>query len=209
MATPKPTTIPRVPTETAMWEGTAAFDPSVLGKLSRTWIIFWERIFSGAVSTTTQTLEEKLRLLVQGQRAAEQKGPFQRTILLKDTTVGNDIADHVTVYGTLNGENVNVYLVTGVLRKSITADLTLRVNINGTALGTFTIPLATTPDTVISFKSFTTETLPDKGVLTWDVLASDGQMDVAGVASFTVLWQPSIQFEADGVASALWYGTKY
>lgn len=199
MATQKPTTIPRVPVDTAMWEGTAAFDPAVLGKLSRTWIIFWERIFSGAVKAATQyaaSLELK--------RTPGQVGPFQRTILLKDTTVGDDIADHVTVYGTLNGKTNTVYLVTGVLRKSITADLTLRVKVNGSLIGSFTIPLATAPDSVVSFNSFTTPTLPDKAVLTWDVVASDGQMDAYGVASFTVLWTPSVEFEADGVASVLW-----
>ena len=187
-----------------MWEGTAAFDPAVLGKLSRTWIIFWERIFKGAVKAAyeySSGLEAKLR--------AGQVGPFQRTILLKDTAAGNDIADHVTVYGTLYGKSNTVYLVTGVLRKSITADLTLRVNVNGAEVGTFTIPLATTPDSVVSFNIFTTPTLPDKSVLTWDVLtwdvlASDGQMDGAGIASFTVLWTPSVEFEADGVASVSW-----
>ena len=87
--------------------------------------------------------------------------------------------------------------------------LTLRVNVNGAQVGTFTIPLATTPDSVVSFNIFTTPTLPDKSVLTWDVLtwdvlASDGQMDGAGIASFTVLWTPSVEFEADGVASVSW-----
>jgi len=114
MATPKPTTIPRVPTDTAMWEGTAAFDPSVLGKLSRTWIIFWERIFSGAVKAAVSQVSLQQQAI---RKAGGQIGPCHRTMLLKDTTVGDDIDDDVTVYGTLNGRSNTVYLVTGVLRK--------------------------------------------------------------------------------------------
>ena len=143
--------------------------------LSRTWIIFFERTFKGGAA-----------------------GPFQRTILIKDTTVGDDIADHVTVYGQLPEprQTYDILKVTGVLRKEITSDLTLRINVvsknlTSAVIGTFTIPLATAINTVISFnlKTLITATVPDGGVLTWDITASDGSKDNSGVASFTIEWQ--------------------
>lgn len=116
---------------------------------------------------------------------------FQRTLLLKDTTVGNDIADHVTCFG---GGTHTAILVTGVLRKAIASDLTVRIkNVSGlgnVTVGTFTIPLATPIDTPVRFTSFTNAVLPDMSTFTWDVTASDGSQDAAGIASFTIEWQP-------------------
>ncbi len=163
-----------------MFEGTPAsqsspgFDTKLLGRLSRTWIKFWEQIDQ-----------------IGGGGAA---GPWQRTLLLKNATVGNDIADHVTCYGPVPGVTHTIILVTGVLRKAITADLTVRINnvADGTTneVGTFTIPSTTPVDTVVSFTSFTTSSAPDLSVFTWDVTASDASIDAAGVASFTIEWQP-------------------
>src|SRR4051812_47485601 len=114
---------PRVPIQTPMFNEpeTQAFT------VSRTWVIFFEKLFRGQGS------------------GGKGKGPFQRTLLLKDTTVGNDIADHVTVWGT----DGKIRRVTGVLRKVITSDLTVRVKIDGVTLGSFTIPLATAVDTPV------------------------------------------------------------
>lgn len=116
---------------------------------------------------------------------------FQRTLLLKDTTVGNDIADHVTVYG---GGAHTATLVTGTLRKAIAADLTVRINNVSPAgtvvVGTFTIPSATPVDTPVEFSGFTTWSLPEMSVFTWDVTASDGSKNSAGIASFTIEWTP-------------------
>jgi hypothetical protein len=116
---------------------------------------------------------------------------LQRTLLLKSTTVGNDIADHVTCYG---GGAHTAILVTGTLRKAIAADLTVRINNVSPAgtvvVGSFTIPSATAVDTPVKFTSFTTSALPDLSVFTWDVTASDGSADPAGIASFTIEWNP-------------------
>jgi hypothetical protein len=57
-------------------------------------------------------------------------------------------------------------------------------------VGTFTIPLATPIDTPVRFTSFTNAVLPDMSTFTWDVTASDGSQDAAGIASFTIEWQP-------------------
>lgn len=121
-------------------------------------------------------------------------GPFQRTLLLKNTTVGNDIADHVTCYGPIPGVTHTALLVTGVLRKAIVSDLTVRINNvspDGTVVvGTYTLPAATPVDTPQLSTVFTNSSLPDMSVFTWDVLASDGSTDPAGVASCTIEWQP-------------------
>jgi hypothetical protein len=146
---------PRVPIQTPMFDE--------VGNLTRTWVIFFERL---------------------GMRAAAAADIFERTLLLKDTTVGNDIADHVTVYAAGTAQRI-----VGVLRKPITADLTVRVNLNGTALITITIPSATAIDTPVESTAFASTALADGDVLTWDVTASDGSQDKAGIASFTLEWK--------------------
>ena len=121
-------------------------------------------------------------------------GPFQRTLLLKNLMAGYDIADHVTCYGPIPGATHTALLVTGVLRKAILSDLTVRINNvspDGTVVvGTYTIPAATPVDTPQVSSVFTNSSLPDMSVFTWDVLASDGSTDPAGVASCTIEWQP-------------------
>lgn len=165
-----------------MFEGTPesqsspGFDAKLLGRLSRTWIKFWEQIDQ-----------------LGGGGAG---GPYQRTLLIKNTAVANDIADHVTCYGPVPGVAHTVILVTAVLRKAITADLVVRVNnVSGATtnvVGTFTIPAATAVDTVLSFAGadITTATCPDLSVFTWDITASDSSSDSGGVCSLTVVWQP-------------------
>lgn len=163
------TVIPQVPIRSPMWDGPGM---ASLGNLTRTWIYFFERRFGGSGSGTGG-------------------GPFQRTLLLKDTTVGNDIADHVTIWVAGTAASVQA-----VLRKAITVDLTVRINVTvsgiTTALGTFTIPHTTAVNAALTFAStsFTgSTTFPVLGVLSWDVTASDGSKDGAGIASFSVLWQ--------------------
>jgi hypothetical protein len=108
-----------------------------------------------------------------------------RTLLLKNSSIGTDIADHVIVQA--DGEGVSI---TGVLRIAISADLTVRVNKNGLAIITITIPAATPIDTPITVTTFTNDPEPfvDGEVLSWDVTASGGEVDAAGVASFTLEW---------------------
>lgn len=120
-------------------------------------------------------------------------GPFQRTLLIRNTAVANDIADHLTCWGP--SASHTVVEVRGVLRKAIASDLTLRINsvLAGvtSVIGTFTIPSSTGTDTPVNWTSgFTTTALQDQSVFTWDITASDGSTDPAGVASFTIEWQP-------------------
>jgi len=105
-------------------------------------------------------------------------------LLLKDTTVANNVADHVPIY-----QAGNVVRVIGVLRRAITANLTVRVNMNGHNLVTMTIPKTKGVDQPVVAVAPAPENAPDLAVLSWDVLASDGSIDAAGVASFTVEWQ--------------------
>ena len=106
-----------------------------------------------------------------------------RTLLLKDTTVGNDIADHLTVQ-----EDGTGLVIKAVLRKAVTSDLTVRVKKEGTSIGIVTIPAATLVDQVITLDISTVMFVKDE-VLSWDVITSDGSQDLAGVASVTVEWE--------------------
>lgn len=153
---------PRVPIQTDM------FDDLEAQRLSRTWIIFFERL---------------------GQIVSSGGGPFHRTLLLKDTAVGDDIADVVPVY--VAGSAVRII---GVLRKAITDDLTVRVRYRTVddptinELVTITIPSATAIHEPVIETGFLETALSDLVIFLWDVTASDGQSDAAGVASFTLQW---------------------
>lgn len=138
------------------------------GLLTRTWIIFFERL--------GRTWDEEKE-----EPGTGGGGLFHRTLLLKDTATGSDVADHVTAYGT-----GTAHRVVGVLRKAIDSDLTVRVNLNGGMLAEITIPAATAINTPIVVT--TTADITDGDVFSWDVVASDGSTDKAGVAAFTVDW---------------------
>jgi hypothetical protein len=109
---------------------------------------------------------------------------FVRTLLIKDTTVGTDVADHVTIFA-----SGTAMRLTGVLRKQIMADLVLQVNLNGAAFIAATIPQATAVDSVLTFNEFATVALADGSVLSAGISASDGTADVNGIASFTLEWE--------------------
>ena len=110
--------------------------------------------------------------------------------MLKNTAVGNNIADNVTEYP---GAARTVIVVTAALRLAIASDLTIRINAvspsGSVVVGSFTIPSATAVATMLQFSTFVTSSLADGSVFTWDVLASDGSTDGDGVASFTVWYQ--------------------
>jgi hypothetical protein len=110
---------------------------------------------------------------------------FPRTLLLKNTATGNDIADWVIAQ-----KPGTAFQVTGVLRKAITANLVVRINVNRAPFIVCTINQTTQPGTPLTWTSFATNGVLAAGdVFSWDVLASDGSSDAAGIASFTVLWQ--------------------
>ena len=167
----------RVPVQTPMFDGTPDFTkPFPFGmRLNRTWIKFWEQLNE-----------------IGGSGGGE--GPFHRTLLLKNTTVGDDIADRVPLYGPVPGVAHTIILVRAVLRLAITADLTVQirnVSSGGTVVvGSFTVPAATAVNTIVDFTSFTTADVDDASSFIFDVTASDGSTDPAGVASFTIEWQP-------------------
>jgi hypothetical protein len=109
------------------------------------------------------------------------RGPYIRTLLIKDATIGNDIADHVPIYVAAKAVRV-----IGVLRKVIASDLIVRVKLNGATLITLTIPHTTAIDVAVTSTAFVSTTLADLSVLSWDITASDGSKDANGVASVTV-----------------------
>ena len=151
---------PRVPIQTPFFDE--------YGNLTRTWIIFFERL---------------------GQAQAG-GGPYHRTLLLKNAPVGDNIADVVPVY--VAGAAVRII---GVLRTAITADLTVRVRYKTVAdptiseLVSITIPSDTAINTPITETAFLTTALADLVLFFWDVTESDNQTDAGGVASFTLQWE--------------------
>ena len=152
---------PRVPIQTPMFDE--------YGNLTRTWVIFFERL---------------------GMTTAGGGGPYHRTLLLKNSTVGDNIADVTPVY--VAGAAVRMI---GVLRKAITADLTVRVRYKTVDdatihdLVTITIPSDTAINTPVSETGFLATALADLVIFLWDVTESDGQQDAGGVASFTLQWE--------------------
>ena len=113
---------------------------------------------------------------------------FAAELSLKDLTVGNDIAPHAIVYhagATTRG--------LAVLRKIITADLTVRILQNTVEIVTITIPATTAINTVLEFAVATGSpavcaVFADKDVLSADILESDGQTDKNGIATITIEW---------------------
>lgn len=99
--------------------------------------------------------------------------------LCKDTTVGNDIADHQVIIAAGVAQRV-----IGTLRKAISADLVVRINVSGSPCLTMRIPMATLVNSVLVSKGFAITQLKDLQVTTWDVISSDGSTDKDGVASF-------------------------
>lgn len=124
-----------------------------------------------------------------------------RTLLLKDTATGDDIADHLTVQESGVGTNVKA-----VLRKAIASDLTVEVVKNGTVIATITIPHATAVDHVITVDIHSVNFVEDD-VLSWNITASDGSADIAGVASFTVEWKK--QSAVTGSFASGWIDLSY
>lgn len=138
--------------------------------LSRTWMIFFERLRSIEGESTTPG----------------EAGPdlIWRTLLLKDTTVGDDVADHVTAQATGTALRFE-----GVLRVPIIGTLAVRVRRNGTLFCVLSIPATTDVDNVVSIDSFSAPLITVGDIFAWDVTASDGSVDPAGVASFTLYWE--------------------
>jgi hypothetical protein len=140
------------------------------------------RMFLSSYNQTTDTESEQVLLDVEiDGNPFGGGGPYIRTLLIKDTTIGNDIADHVPIF--IKSKAVRVI---GVLRKAITSDLTVRVKLSGVALITLTIPHTTVIGVAVTSTAFVTTALADLSVLSWDITASDGSKDANGVASLTV-----------------------
>ena len=112
-----------------------------------------------------------------------------RTLLVKVSALGNNIADNATIYAGGTASRV-----VGVLRLPITSPLTVRINrITGgvsNPLIVCGIPSATAVGSPVAFSLFTNNPQPllDGDVLTFDILGSDGQADPNGVAAFTLQW---------------------
>ncbi len=120
-----------------------------------------------------------------------------RTFLVKDSTVGTSIADHVPVILPIATPSPRTYQVgTGmeiaaILGVVITADLQVKINkkpLSGpTTSWTITIPMATAVDDILT-TVIDTDQFHYHDIFSADVIASDGQIVPRGVASFTIVW---------------------
>ena len=145
-------------------------------RLTRTWYIFFQQL-ARRIRLNSDSIKEI-------EAPAPGAGPFVRTLVLKDTTVGDDIADHVPAYKAGTAARV-----VGVLRKPVTADLKVRIKKNGSIFVLITIAASTPVDTPVEQIFFTGGTaIADKDVFSFDVTASDGSKDIAGIATFTLEW---------------------
>lgn len=136
----------------------------------------------GTLSRPWQNYFDQLNRTAQS-AVAKNAVPFLRTLDIADTTVANNIAPQVVAQGA--GQ---VTFLRAVLRKAISADLSMRVNVNGALFATLTIPLATLVGAVIASTPSPTLLIADADVLSWDITASDGSKDANGIASLSVMW---------------------
>jgi hypothetical protein len=123
---------------------------------------------------------------------------FWRTIDINNTTPGLNIAPNLTVQGT--GKGIKI---AGVLRKAITANLVVRVNVAGVELGTLTIPSSTHIKTKVE-TSIATKTLVEGTIMTWDIVSSDSSRDADSIASITVEWGSVTQITIMGQWKGPW-----
>ena len=107
---------------------------------------------------------------------------FWRVFDIHKTTIGDNVGPVLTVQET--GPGIKI---TAVLRKEISADLVVRVNLAGNELDTITIPETTEVDTEVSI-SIKTKHLVKGQAISWDITGSDGSFDAQGVATVTVMW---------------------
>lgn len=109
---------------------------------------------------------------------------YIRTLLIKDSTVGVNIADAPVI------QNDGIpFRVSAVLKTQISAPLVININVNGLLLIQCTIPNTAKLLTAIDFTNFSITSLQQDQVLTADIISSDGLIVSSGIASFTLEWQ--------------------
>lgn len=157
------TTTPRVPIQTPMYDDR--------GNLTRTWIIFFERL---------------------GLRGGEGTGagPYIRVLLLKDLTVGTDVAEHQYIFLPEGTDSGTGRRIVALLRTAITSDLVVKFrNVTaGADIATVTIPASTSVDDPVEV-DISDQTFSDKDVIAPDILASDGTFNGRGICAITLEWE--------------------
>ena len=139
------------------------------------WFSSWPTGWTGQISATW---------LLFLQRLANPE-IFWRTLILNNLAAGADIAPHVTAQASGTAQQV-----TAVLRKAITADLVVTINLNHAPLITCTVNQTTKPGVELTYTNFLTSGAIAKGdVFSWSIVASDGSTDINGVVAFTPMWQ--------------------
>lgn len=157
---------PRVPIQTPMFDSQ--------GLLTRTWIIFFERLGNWF------------------ELSGGGPGPFVRVLLLKDLTVMDDCAEHQYIFLPSASEMGTGRRIVGVLKETITADLVVRFRnvTEGADIATVTIPAATAVDEPVE-TDISDQTFHDQDVIAADITASDGSTNPQGIAALTLEWTPA------------------
>src|SRR6266568_377499 len=118
-------------------------------------------------------------------------GTYQRTVLLKDLTIGNNIADNVVIWGPVNYTGqYQAKVVEVVLRKAITQDLHVDLTMKGVVYTNIIVPHTLIPMVPMNFINFINAIFPNDGVFSANITASDGSVDIDGICSLTTLYIP-------------------
>lgn len=119
-------------------------------------------------------------------------GPIPYRCLLKNTAVGDNITDVISVYGAVVQQASKIRRIVAVLKETITEDLVVRFrNIERATLtehviGEFTLPAASAHNASVVFDEFDYPVLGDLSTLAVDIVSSDGAAAENGVASWVI-----------------------
>jgi hypothetical protein len=156
------TDITAVPVQTAFF---TSWPSGWTGALTSQWILFFQSLAKQGAGSGNEI--------------------YRARLLLNNTAAGNDIAPWITV-----DEASRAFQVNGVLRRTIAANLVVRINKNQAPFIVCTFNSTVQPGTMLTWTAFASNTALAAGdVFSFDVLASDGSSDPNGVASLSILSQ--------------------
>jgi hypothetical protein len=106
-----------------------------------------------------------------------------RGFSLSSISVATDAAPHVRA-----GTAGTLAKVTAILRRTITATLTMVVYLDGVAACTVNVPSSTAVDAIIAVTSFSASTITADSIFKLAITASDSSIDPQGVVTIQMFW---------------------
>jgi hypothetical protein len=106
-----------------------------------------------------------------------------RGFWLNNISVGGDVCPHLRA-----GSSGTLAKVTVILRRLITATLTMTLYLDGVAACTVNVPSATAIDAIVAVTSFTASTVTADSIFKLAITASDSSVDPQGVATLQIFW---------------------